>query len=300
VFKKAKFWAIILVMLMMVSIIAGCTGQKQEPPKEEPKTGQQAAEPENQEVILATTTSTFDSGLLDVLQPEFEKQTGYKLTIVSVGSGAAIAMAERGEADVLLVHSPADEIRIADAGAAINRQLVMHNDFIVIGPADDPAGIKGKPTGEAFKAIAGSKSLFISRGDESGTHKKELGIWKKAGIEPSGDWYRQTGTGMGGTINVAAEKGGYTLTDRATYLSLKKNMDLVILIEGDKDLLNIYHVMQVNPEKFEKVNAEGGKAFEDFMLSQETQEIIGTFGVDKFGSPLFFPDAGKNEEELTK
>ena len=249
----------------------------------------------NQEVILATTTSTTDSGLLDVLKPEFDKQTGYDLTIVSVGSGAAIAMGEKGEADALLVHSPKDEQRIEDVGVAVDRQLVMHNDFVLVGPADDPAGIKGQPVEAAFKAIAERKALFLSRGDESGTHKKELGIWEKAGISPAGEWYQETGTGMGATLNVAAEKKGYTLTDRATYLALQGNMDLQILLEGDQELLNIYHVMQVNPEKFAKVNAKGGKAFVDFMTAPGTQEIIKTFGADKFGQPLFFPDAGKEE-----
>lgn len=191
---------------------------KQEQQSQQPK----EKEPANKEVILATTTSTVDSGLLDVLKPEFEKETGYNLTVVSVGSGAAIKMAEKGEADALLVHSPKDEERIEDAGIVIGRQLVMHNDFVIIGPPNDPAGIKGKPSVEAFKLIARKKCLFLSRGDESGTHKKELSIWKQAGITPAGAWYQQTGTGMGQTIGVAAEKNGYTLSDRATYLAQKK------------------------------------------------------------------------------
>ena len=275
-FTKNRLWVIMLIVLMAMLSAAGCTSA-------------------NQEVILATTTSTTDSGLLDVLKPEFDKQTGYDLTIVSVGSGAAIAMGEKGEADALLVHSPKDEQRIEDVGVAVDRQLVMHNDFVLVGPADDPAGIKGQPVEAAFKAIAERKALFLSRGDESGTHKKELGIWEKAGISPAGEWYQETGTGMGATLNVAAEKKGYTLTDRATYLALQGNMDLQILLEGDQELLNIYHVMQVNPEKFAKVNAKGGKAFVDFMTAPGTQEIIKTFGADKFGQPLFFPDAGKEE-----
>ncbi|MBU7006604.1 substrate-binding domain-containing protein [Phosphitispora fastidiosa] len=292
-FTKNRLWVIMLIVLMLTVSAAGCTGANQEPPKED--AGKQVQEPAVKEVILATTTSTTDSGLLDVLKPEFDKQTGYDLTIVSVGSGAAIAMGEKGEADALLVHSPKDEQRIEDSGVAVDRQLVMHNDFVLVGPADDPAGIKGQPVEEAFKAIADKKALFLSRGDESGTHKKELGIWEKAGISPAGEWYQETGTGMGATLNVAAEKKGYTLTDRATYLALKENMNLQILLEGDQALLNIYHVMQVNPEMFDKVNVEGGKAFVDFMVAPETQEIIKTFGSDKFGQPLFFPDAGKEE-----
>lgn len=297
-FKKTRLWAIMLIVLMLVSVAAGCAGQKQEQPKAE-NTGQQAAV-NKKEVILATTTSTVDSGLLDVLKPMFEKETGYLLTIVSVGSGQAIEMARRGEADALLVHSPKDEKAIEESKVVVNRQLVMHNDFLLVGPAGDPAKIRGKSTVDAFKAIAAGKVLFVSRGDNSGTHKKELSIWQKAGIKPSGSWYQETGAGMGQTLNVAAEKGGYTLTDRATYLAQKKNNDLQIMVEGDKDLLNIYHVMQVNPEKFSKVNAAGGKAFVDFMVSPATQDTVKKFGVDKYGQSLFIPDAGKKEEEVGK
>ena len=291
-FTKNRLWVIMLIVFMVMLAAAGCTGTQETPGED---AGKQAQEPAVKEVILATTTSTTDSGLLDVLKPEFDQQTGYDLTIVSVGSGAAIAMGEKGEADALLVHSPKDEERIVDAGVAVSRQIVMHNDFVLVGPSEDPAGIRGKAVAEAFKAIAGKQALFLSRGDESGTHKKELGVWEKAGITPAGEWYQETGTGMGDTLNVAAEKKGYTLTDRGTYLALQENLDLEILVEGDRDLLNIYHVMQVNPEKFDKVNAAGGQAFVEFMVSPETQEIIKTFGVDKFGSPLFFPDAGKEE-----
>lgn len=299
-FNKTKLWAVLLTMFMVFSVISGCAGQKKEKPREEKKAEQKAPETKKQKVILATTTSTVDSGLLDVLKPQFEKDTGYELTIVSVGSGQAIAMAEKGEADALLVHSPTDEKTVEEKKVVINRQLVMHNDFLLIGPADDPAKVKGKKTEDGFKAIAESKALFVSRGDKSGTHKKELGIWEKAGIKPAGDWYQETGTGMGQTINVAAEKNGYTLTDRATYLAQKKNNNLAIMLEGDKVLLNIYHVMQVNPDKFKKVNAEGGKAFVEFMVKKETQGTIKNFGVDKYGQSLFVPDAGRKEEEVGK
>jgi tungstate transport system substrate-binding protein len=253
-------------------------------------------------IILATTTSTQDSGLLDVLLPIFEKKTGYFVKTIAVGSGQAMAMGQKGEADVLLVHSPAAEKKFIAEGYGINRRLIMHNDYIIVGPAGDPAKIKGvKPTSEAFKRIASADALFISRGDNSGTHSKEREIWKAAGINPEGGkWYQQTGLGMGQTLNVAAEKKGYTLADRGTYLALKKNLGLYILVEGDAILLNIYHVIEVNPAKWHKVNAAGAKAFSDFMVSKETQDIIKTFGVDKFGSPLFFPDAGKREEELGK
>ena len=253
-------------------------------------------------VILATTTSTQDSGLLDVLIPVFEKKTGYFVKTISVGSGQAIAMGQKGEADVLLVHSPDAEKKIIADGSGINRRLVMHNDYIVVGPSSDPAKIKGlKSTTEVFKKIAASQTPFISRGDNSGTHSKEKQVWKEAGLKYEGEkWYQQTGLGMGQTLNVASEKKAYTLADRGTYLALKKRLGLDILAEGDAILLNIYHVIEVNPAKFPKVNAAGGKAFADFMVSKEVQDMIKTFGVDKFGSPLFFPDAGKKVEDLGK
>ncbi len=253
-------------------------------------------------IILATTTSTQDSGLLDVLIPMFEKKTGFFVKTIAVGSGQAMAMGQKGEADVLLVHSPAAEKKFVAEGYGVNRRIIMHNDFIVVGPNEDPAKIKGtKSTPDAFKKIAASGSLFLSRADKSGTHTKEMGIWQAAGINPEGQkWYQQTGLGMGQTLNVASEKKGYTLADRGTYLAIKKNLHLDILMEGDAILLNVYHVIEVNPAKFPKVNVAGGKAFADFMVSKEVQEIIKTFGVDKFGSPLFFPDAGKKEEDLGK
>ncbi|HNS78232.1 MAG TPA: substrate-binding domain-containing protein [Syntrophorhabdus sp.] len=253
-------------------------------------------------IILATTTSTQDSGLLDVLIPVFEKKTGYFVKTIAVGSGQAMAMGQKGEADVLLVHSPAAEKKFVADGFGINRRLVMHNDFIVVGPGQDPAKIKGiKSSVDVFKKIASTGNLFISRADKSGTDVKEKDIWKAGGIKYEGQkWYHETGLGMGQTLNIASEKKAYTLADRGTYLALKKRLDLDILAEGDAILLNIYHVIEVNPAKFPKVNAPGGKAFADFMVSKETQDMIKTFGVDKFGSPLFFPDAGKKVEDLGK
>jgi tungstate transport system substrate-binding protein len=257
------------------------------------------AAPAQKNLILATTTSTQDSGLLDVLIPVFEKKTGYFVKTIAVGSGQAMAMGQKGEADVLLVHSPDAEKKFMVEGSGVNRLIVMHNDFIVIGPPADPAGIKGaKSTVEAFKKIADAGSLFLSRGDNSGTHAKEQGIWKTAGIKPDGQkWYQQTGLGMGQTLNVAAEKKGYTIADRGTWLSMQAKLGLPILKEGDPILLNVYHVIQVNPAKWPKVNADGAKAFSDFMLSAETQGIIKTFGMEKYGGALFFPDAGKPEYE---
>jgi tungstate transport system substrate-binding protein len=249
------------------------------------------------DLILATTTSTQDTGLLDVLVPMFEKKTGYLVKTIAVGSGQAMAMGQKGEADVLLVHSPDAEKQFMADGYGVNRLIVMHNDFVVVGPPTDPAGIKAiKSTVDAFKQIASTSTLFLSRADKSGTDAKEKSIWKAAGITPSGaKWYQETGLGMGQTLNVAAEKKGYTLSDRGTYLAMKKTLGMDILNEGDKSLLNVYHVIQVNPAKFPKVNVEGAKAFSDFILAKETQEFIGKFGVEKYGAPLFFPDAGKPE-----
>ena len=256
-----------------------------------------AAGPAQKNLILATTTSTQDSGLLDVLIPIFEKKTGYFVKTIAVGSGQAMAMGQKGEADVLLVHSPDAEKTFMAEGSGVNRLIVMHNDFVVVGPPADPAAIKGaKSTPEAFKKIAAAGALFLSRGDNSGTHAKEKGIWKAAGINPeSQKWYQQTGLGMGQTLNVAGEKRGYTLADRGTWLSLQKNLGLPILKEGDPILLNVYHVIAVNPAKWPKVNADGAKTFSDFMVSAETQGIIKTFGAEKYGGALFFPDAGKPE-----
>lgn len=250
-------------------------------------------------LILATTTSTQDSGLLDVLVPLFEKESGFQVKTISVGSGQAMKMGEKGEADVLLVHSPDAEKKFMSEGHGVSRRLVMHNDFIIIGPAADPAKIKGVGAAEALKRVAQANAIFASRGDNSGTHAKEKGLWKAAGINPEGQkWYQQTGLGMGQTLNVAAEKKGYTLTDRATYLSLKKGLGLDILVERDSKLLNIYHVIELNSKRWPKVHAQAGKAFADFMVAKKTQEIIGRFGVDTFGAPLFFPDAGRKPGDL--
>ena len=259
---------------------------------------QSQAAPPLKDIILATTTSTQDSGLLDRLIPVFEKRTGYVVKTIAVGSGQAMAMGQRGEADVLLVHSPDAERKFVLDAFGVHRRLVMHNDFIVLGPPQDPAGIKGGGSAvEAFRRIARAGHLFVSRGDNSGTHAQEKKLWKAASLNPEGQkWYQQTGLGMGQTLGVAAEKRAYTLSDRGTFLALRKSLGLAILGEGDAALLNVYHVIEVNPARFPKVNAAGAKAFADFMVSKEAQALIAKFGVDKFGSPLFFPDAGKKDE----
>ncbi len=256
------------------------------------------AAPPVKDIILATTTSTQDSGLLDVLVPQFERQTGLRVKTIAVGSGQAMAMGQQGEADVLLVHSPEAERKFVAEGFGIQRRRVMHNDFILVGPPADPAGIKAAGSAlEGFRRIASTASVFVSRGDNSGTHAQEKKLWKAAGLTPEGQkWYQQTGLGMGQTLNVTAEKNAYTLADRGTYLALRKNLGLAILSEGDAVLLNVYHVIEVNPVRFPKVNAAGAKAFGDFLLAKETQKLIAIFGVDTFGSPLFFPDAGKKNE----
>ncbi len=257
---------------------------------------------QNRNVILATTTSTQDSGLLDVLVPTFEKGSGLFVKTISVGSGQAMAMGRKGEADVLLVHSPADEKQFMQEGFGLQRRLVMHNDFVIVGPPSDPAKVKGlKTSKDALNRIAEKGALFVSRGDNSGTDAKEKGIWKAAGIDPDErKWYQQTGLGMGDTLNVASEKGGYTLTDRGTFLSLnkKKHLNLDVVVEGEPLLLNVYHVIEVNPAKWPRVNAGGAKAFADFMVAKPTQEVIGRFGVETVGAPLFIPDAGKDPASL--
>ena len=256
--------------------------------------------PANPNLILATTTSTQDSGLLDVLIPMFEAQTGYLVQTVAVGTGAALKMGEEGNADVLLVHAPSAEKVLIEDGNAKDRFLVMHNDFVIVGPAGDPAGIKGNTDIiPALQDLAASGQLFISRGDDSGTHKMEKSLWVKAETDPAGQsWYLESGQGMGATLTVASEKSAYTLTDRATFLANQANLQLSILFEGVPSLLNVYHVMTVNPEKWPLVNYEGAMAFANFMTSAETQAVIGQFGMDKFGQALFFPDADKTEADL--
>jgi len=250
-------------------------------------------------LLLSTTTSTQDTGLLDVLIPLFEKKTGSKIKTIAVGSGQALAMGARGDVDVVLAHAPDLEKEHESQGLFVDRQLVMHNDFVLLCPAADPAQIRGlKRTTEALARIASRQTRFVTRGDKSGTDLLEKSLWKQAGIAPKGTWYMESGQGMGGSLLLASEKQACIVSDRGTYLAFKSRLSLDIVLQGDRVLLNIYHVMQPNPEKFPKVNAAGGKAFVDFMISREAQEIIRQFGKEKFGSPLFVPDAGKRDEDL--
>jgi len=251
-------------------------------------------------VILSTTTSTQDSGLLDVLVPIFERRTGYTVKTVSVGTGQALALAARGEADVTLCHAPSLERQYLADGRMTNRRLVMYNDFLIVGPEADPARIAGeRSVVAALRRIAGAGARFVSRGDKSGTHTLELALWKQAGVVPAAPWYIESGQGMGATLGLADDRRAYTLTDRATRLAFGKRVALRIMVEGDRALRNIYSVMEVNPANGPRVNAAGGKAFADFMVSPEVQQIIRTFGADRYGQPLFVPIAGKREEDVT-
>ena len=250
-------------------------------------------------VILSTTTSTQDSGLLDVLVPMFERQTGYTVKTVSVGTGQALALAGRGEADVALVHAPELEKKYVADGKMSNRRLVMYNDFVLVGPEADPARIKGEKSAvAALKRVAETGSRFVSRGDKSGTHILETNLWKQAGITPAAPWYIESGQGMGATLGLADDRKAYTITDRATLLAFGKRVVLKTMVEGDRPLLNIYSVMEVNPANGPKVNAAGGKAFADFMLAPETQQTIAKFGIEKYGQALFVPIAGKKDEDF--
>jgi tungstate transport system substrate-binding protein len=250
-------------------------------------------------VILSTTTSTQDSGLLDVLVPMFERKSGHTVKTISVGTGQALALAARGEADVTLAHAPSLEKKYVAEGKMTNRRLVMYNDFVIIGPEDDPARIKGEKTAmAALRKIAATGSRFVSRGDKSGTHSLELALWKQAGVTPAAPWYIESGQGMGATLGIADDRKAYTITDRATLLAFRKRIRLVTMVDGDRPLLNIYSVMEVNPANGPRVNAAGGKAFADFMVTPEVQAVIKTFGVDRYGQPLFVPIAGKKDEDF--
>ncbi len=245
-------------------------------------------------LILATTTSTQDSGLLDVLVPMFEEDTGYDVDVIAVGSGAAMQHGRDGNADVLLVHSPAAEEQFVEEGYGVRRARIMYNDFIIVGPPSDPAGVEGlTDAAAAMQAIAESGSAFFSRGDDSGTHAKERTLWEAAGLEvPQGEsWYSETGQGMGATLTIAGESQGYTIADRATWLSTTDPEVLPLLVEGDERLFNVYHVIVVNPDQFPDLdlNTDGADEFREFLLSDEAQQVITTFGEDEYGSPLFVP-----------
>lgn len=269
--------AVILTVLSMLPVAAWSGCSREEPPST---------------IVLATTTSTRDSGLLDVLIPQFEAQTGHRLQVIAVGSGQALELGRRGDADVLLTHAPEAEEAFVRAGHAALRRPVMHNDFVIVGPPSDPAGVAATESAvEALDAIAAGEHLFVSRGDHSGTHMKEQRLWELAGIEPSGSWYLDAGSGMAQTLRVANEKWAYTLTDRGTLLAVRDTLDLVILHEGDPLLLNKYAVLVVAAETHTAEKHAAAVQFAEFLTSPETQQAIGSFGVREFGQPLFFPHA---------
>ena len=263
--------------LLAFACLLGCGGEAGKPARE---------------ITLATTTSTEDSGLLEALLPAFEKESGIHVNVVAVGSGQALELGRRGDADVLLTHSPAAEQKFMDEGFGATQLAVMHNDFVIVGPPDDPADVKDKQTAAAaLRAISGGTHPFVSRADESGTHVKERAIWKTAEIEPSGNWYIKAGTGMGQALLLADEKQAYILADRATYLVTRTQLASEVLLEGDPELLNHYSVIPVSPDKHPHVHASEADAFAAFLTSPAGQELIRTFGIDRFGQPLFVPDA---------
>lgn len=255
---------------------------------------------QSRDMILATTTSTQDSGLLDSILPGFQSKSGIRVKVIAVGTGAALEMGRRGDADAVLVHAPAAERKYVESGDLVEGRLVMHNDFLLIGPAGDPAGIKGMSDPAAAMAqLARNGATFISRGDASGTEKKEIELWRTADIDPDSVSRRvETGQGMGATLLVAEQRQGYTLTDRATYLAFGKRLTLKPMVEGAPSLLNIYHVYVVNPAKHSDVKLPEARAFVAFMVAPATQARIGAFGRSRFGQPLFFPDAGKDTTSL--
>lgn len=254
---------------------------------------------QNSDLLLVSTTSTQDSGLLDVLLPAFTEETGYQVQLIAVGSGQALKIGAQGNADAILLHSPEAEKEFVANGFGVDRRLVMHNDFVLVGPPSDPARIRGAKPVDALKKVYSSGVTFVSRGDESGTHVKELALWSMADLDPrSMDWYLETGQGQGATLSVASEKSGYAITDRGTFLAYRSNVDMEILVESDPFLLNVYHVITVNPEKFPDVNRDAAQAFADFITSEQGQHIIAAFGVAEYGQPLFFADADKTDADL--
>lgn len=251
---------------------------------------------QSRDVVVASTTSTRDTGLLDSLVPIFEARTGYRVKLIAVGTGQSLAMGQRGDADVVLVHAPEAEHALVDSGYFVRRLLVMHNEFVIVGPASDPAGVRGmQDAAAALLRLAARRALFVSRADNSGTEKREQMLWQHAGrMQPHGEpWYIEAGQGMGATLQMASEKQAYTLTDIGTYLAWKSKVELVPMVQGDPELYNVYHVLEPNPKNAPRINVAGGRAFAEFMVDTTTQRLIGEFGRTRFGQPLFVPDAGK-------
>lgn len=294
-----KILALVLSLLLLITMAVGCSVDEEtveEPTvvEEEEVVVETEEDVEKSDIILSTTTSTRDSGLLDYLLPIFTQESGIEVKVVAVGTGAALQMGIDGEADILLVHAKASEEEFVENGHGTQRHDVMYNDFVLVGPSEDPAKLKeNHPDNilEGLKRLSQEEATFVSRGDDSGTHKKELGIWKSADIEPAGEWYVEAGAGMGDVLAITDEKQGYTLTDRATYLSMKDNLDLDIIIEGDANLFNQYGIIPVDPGKNDIINNDGAMEFMNWLLGEEAQNLIKDFGVEEYGQPLFVPNA---------
>jgi tungstate transport system substrate-binding protein len=305
---KTKLYLTLIALLLVALLLPGCatpTETAAPPAVEEPAPAEQVVEEppaqptevpapvETAKLILATTTSTQDSGLLDVILPDFKEQFNVDVDVIAVGTGQALTLGQDGNADVLLVHARAKEDEFMADGHGVRREDVMYNDFVILGPEEDPAGIMGmKDAAKAMEKIAESESTFVSRGDDSGTHVKEQSIWAAAGIEPAGDWYLSTGLGMGDVITMTNEEQAYTLSDRATYLARTlTGLDLVIVTEGDPILFNPYGVLAVNPNKNPNIQNDLANQFIDWLISLPTQEMIAEYGVAEFGDSLFVPDS---------
>ena len=280
-----------IIFLILATLLAACAANPS--PDAEPAAPSGAEGESAAQFILATTTSTENSGLLAYILPEFEAESGVTAEVVAVGTGQALRLGESGDADALLVHARAREDAFMEAGHGSRREDVMYNDFVILGPSQDPAGIRGQnEAAHAFQMIAETESPFVSRGDDSGTHTKEKAIWAAANLEPAGDWYISAGQGMGAVLTMADEELAYTLSDRATYLARTlEGTELEILVEGDPILFNPYGVMAVNPEKGDHIKAELANQFIDWLISVPTQEMIAQYGVEEFGNPLFVPDS---------
>ena len=250
-----------------------------------------ACSPREREVILACTTSVEDSGLLDSLLPAYDEQhPGYNIKVIAVGSGEALALAERGDADIVISHSPAAEERFMEAGHGRERTAIMANDFVLVGPASDPAGVRSLPVKDALVTIAQAEAPFVSRADDSGTHTRERGLWNDADLEPSGGWYMEIGQGMGEALRVASERAGYTITDRATFLALSHSLLLEVLVEGDEGLRNVYSVITTTRGR----SHEGADRLAGWLSGDEGQRLIGSFGREEFGRSLFEPLATRD------
>lgn len=287
--KRSWIYAIVLLL----SLLAGACQPLVAPPAADAGAASDTTATTSSKLILATTTSTQDSGLLDVILPLFEAEAGVDVEVIAVGTGQALKLGEDGNADVLLVHARKQEDAFMAAGHGIRREDVMYNDFVLVGPADDPAGVAAATSAtDAFAKLAAAAAPFISRGDDSGTHSKEKAVWAAAAIEPAGDWYISAGQGMGAVLTMANEQLAYTLSDRATYLARTlEGTDLVMLYEGDPLLFNPYGVIAVNPAKSPQIQADLANQFIDWLISVPTQEAIAAFGVDQFGESLFTPDS---------